>query len=555
MDPFSNAFHAAKAQLERADASTTEAAPNAGEWPDPVDFLGDTELTGAPVLRPDHLPDALAGFVFDTAGRLGVDPAALALCAVVSAASVIPDDWRLQPRVHDDTWTESPRLWGALVGDPSVMKTPVIKAATAPVDALDAAAREQHAEAMRAWKAQIAALKGEKVPPEGWPAQPKLDRYLVEGATMEALTEALREDGDAKQRAPGGKLLCRQDEMSGWLAGMDQYKASGKGGADRAAYLTLFNGGRYVIDRIGRGTFAIPNWSACVLGGIQPEPIQRIAKEAADDGLLQRFLYCLPSLQTDGEDRRPDEAALKRYRELFPALAALRPATGFAELAPRVKYRAVVLHADAHLHREGINGLAKAHSALPGASPRLRAALAKWPGTFARLALTFHLIAIADANARGTQPPVAAVLAEDTARRAASYMREVLLPHLLRADALLFLTPQTGHARWIAGHILASDMARDTGRVTLRDMTRAYGALRAPEHRRELVDVLTTLEVMGWLRAEPVENTAKHPSGWQVNPKLHITFAAAVAAEKDRRQRVAEEMREAIRRYRMGQAA
>jgi enamine deaminase RidA (YjgF/YER057c/UK114 family) len=29
-------------------------------------------------------------------------------------------------------------------------------------------------------------------------------------------------------------------------------------------------------------------------------------------------------------------------------------------------------------------------------------------------------------------------------------MRDILLPHLLRAEAVMFATAQTGHARWIA---------------------------------------------------------------------------------------------------------
>lgn len=381
---------------------------------------------------------------------------------------------------------------------------------------------------------------------EPWPSQPKLDRWLIEGTTTEALSEVLRDDDEAKQRAPAGKVLVRQDEMSGWLGDMDRYKAGGKGGGDRAAYLTLFNGGRHTIDRVGRGAFAIPNWSACVLGGIQPEPIQRVARDAADDGLLQRFLYAVPASQSDGEDRKPDHDALNRYGALFPALAALRPAAA----SPGAKFRAVVFHQAAHAEREAVNALAKAHAAMPDTSPRMKAALGKWPGIFARLALTFHLVGIADAGARGEAPPVSVVVSLETARRAASYMRDVLLPHLLRADALLFLTKQTGHARWIAGHILASDEARDSNRITLRAVTRAYGALRAPESRRELLEVMQTLEVMGWLRAEPGENASRHPTAWQVNPKLYETFAAAAQAERERRHRAHVEIREAMRRYR-----
>ena len=519
-----------------------------GEWPEPMDFLGDAELTGAPLLRHEHLPEAIAPFVFDTAARMGVDPATVALCATVACASVISDDWAVQPRIHDDTWTENARLWGAVVGDPSILKSPVLAAATKPVDTLDAEARDAHLEAIRRWKEDVAAAK-EMKPPGAVPAQPKLGRWMVEGTTIEALSEVLRDDDDAKQKAAASKVLVRQDEMSGWLGDMDRYKAGGRGGGDRAAYLRLFNGGRYVYDRVGRGFFAIPNWSACVLGGIQPEPIQRIAKEAADDGLLQRFLYCVPAGQADGEDRRPDHAALSRYRALFPALAVLRP-RHLDALHPRVTFRPVVFHCDAHAHREAMNALARAQAAMPDTSPRLKAALGKWPGIFARLALTFHLIDIADANARGEQPPVAAVISVETARRAAAYMRDILLPHLLRADALLFLTPQTGHARWIAGFILANDEARTAGRITLRAVTRAYGALRAPEHRRELLEVMETLEVMGWLRPEPPENAARHPAAWRINPALHANFATRAAHERDRRERAKAEMQEAMRRHR-----
>lgn len=100
-------------------------------WPEPVDLLASPDLTGVPELKRDHLPDAIAPFVFDTAERMGVDPASVALTALVSCAAVATDDWTIQPKRNDDTWTEAPRIWGAIVGDPSVMKTPVIKACTA----------------------------------------------------------------------------------------------------------------------------------------------------------------------------------------------------------------------------------------------------------------------------------------------------------------------------------------------------------------------------------------------------------------------------------------
>lgn len=347
-------------------------------WPDPVDFLSN-DTTGAPELRADHLPEALYPFVKDTALRMGVDSAAVALIAVVSLSSVASDTWCLQPKQHDDTWTENPRLWGAIVGDPSILKTPVLRACTAPIDTMDAQAREQHKDDLRRYKVDYKAWKDAGANPSTQPTLPRLDRYLVEGTTMEAISEVLRDDAEAKQNAPAKKVLCRQDEMSEWLASFDRYRSGGHGGADRGGYLRLYNGGRYVYDRIGRGNFAIPNWSACIVGGIQPDPIRRIAKDAAEDGLLQRFCFCVPPDQVEGEDRKPDRDALQRYRAIFPALAILRPPTATTYDGAD----ALVLHKDAHQYRREINRLAKVTAAMPDTTGRLKAALGKWPGLFA----------------------------------------------------------------------------------------------------------------------------------------------------------------------------
>jgi hypothetical protein len=189
--------------------------------------------------------------------------------------------------------------------------------------------------------------------------------------------------------------------MSEFFANLDRYRAGGKGGGDRGAYLRLFNGGRYVVDRVGRGSFAVPNWSACFLGGIQPGPIQRIARDAEEDGLLTRFIYAVPGRQVKGVDRKPDAAAVHRYEVLFPALAAQHPPRS----AITGELRTVVLHADAHQHRQRIDVFAAAMAERRDISPRLQATFDKWPAIFARLCLTFHLIDIADANAQQGQAP------------------------------------------------------------------------------------------------------------------------------------------------------
>ena len=215
-------------------ATSARPANDDEPWPEPVDFLGDGDLTGVPELRPEHLPDALHPFVADTAARMGVDPVSVALAAVVACASVANDAWRIQPKARDHTWTENPRVWGAIVGDPSILKTPVIGACTRPIDALDAEARQRHAEAMRAHKARHAAWKSEGADPETEPRAPRLERFLVEGTTTEALSEVLRDDAEARQRAPAGKVLVRQDEMGEFFANLDRYRAGARAAATAA---------------------------------------------------------------------------------------------------------------------------------------------------------------------------------------------------------------------------------------------------------------------------------------------------------------------------------
>ena len=510
------------------------------DWPEPIDFLSDDELLGAPELKPEHLPGPLFKYSLDVAQRMGVDPAAVALSALVSCAAVVTDDWRLQGKRHDTSWTESPRLWGAIVGDPSIKKSPVISATTKPIEKMEAAARKNHAEAMKKYKADLKAWKEAKGAECDKPVMPRGVRYLVEGATMEALSEVLRDDEEARFRAAAGKVLVRQDEMSEWVASFDRY-GSGKGGADKGGWLRLYNGGRYSVDRVMRGAFAVPNWSACFIGGIQPEPIRRIAQEAEADGLLQRFCYCVPGREEPEQDRAADTFALVSYENLLNGLSALRPSTDqFGQPS-----RPIVLSEAAHRHRHEIDDLAAVMSAMPDTPARLKAAFGKWKGLFARLALTFHLIEIV---AAGSDAPPVQVLQEETARKAAAYLREILLPHLIRADALMFSTVQTGHAHWIATYILAQGKPL----VALRDVTRAYGALRAPEKRRELLEVMSSLETMGWLR-DPDQEPGRTPTRWMVNPHVLTAFAERGRVERERRENSKESIRDLIRRKQAGE--
>jgi hypothetical protein len=107
----------------------------------------------------------------------------------------------------------------------------------------------------------------------------------------------------------------------------------------------------------------------------------------------------------------------------------------------------------------------------------------------------------------------------------------------------MYSTRQTGHARWIAGFILA----RRQERIATRDLVQAYGALRAPERRRELLDVMEGLVSMGWVRPEERADPTRPPAACQTNPAVLTRFAERGEAERLRRKQSREEMGEIIR--------
>jgi hypothetical protein len=61
---------------------------------------------------------------------------------------------------------------------------------------------------------------------------------------------------------------------------------------------------------------------------------------------------------------------------------------------------------------------------------------------------------------------------------------------------------------------------------------RAYGALRAPECKVELADVMASLVTVSWLEPEVPSNPMKPVWAWTVNPAVHSLFADKAARER-----------------------
>ena len=126
---------------------------------EPIDIFA--TLTPRPNLTRDMLPDVIAEFAFDEAERLGIEPAAVAMPSLNACAAAIDDGIEIQPKVHDTRWTESARLWLALVGDPGAGKTPSINKAVEPCRHIEDEWRGRR-ETVQAIRATDGGLQGEE---------------------------------------------------------------------------------------------------------------------------------------------------------------------------------------------------------------------------------------------------------------------------------------------------------------------------------------------------------------------------------------------------------
>ena len=119
---------------------------------EPVDLWAKRE---APPLPKGLLPPLIEQFAFNRAEVMGCDPSGLAMGALTACAAAIPDKTQLQSKTHDGGWTESTRMWVALGGPVSAMKSPIMHAVARPLTQID----KKLSAAYRQAKAEYDALK------------------------------------------------------------------------------------------------------------------------------------------------------------------------------------------------------------------------------------------------------------------------------------------------------------------------------------------------------------------------------------------------------------
>ncbi len=289
-----------------------------------------------------YLPDGLRGFVKDISERMQCPPDFAAVAVFVMMGTIIGRKVGIRPMKHND-WTVICNLWGAVVGNSGVMKSPTLGAALAPVKKLQAAAFEIYNMQIVDHESQIEVaklleglgkteakkkLKGDKnadvkslLKTDTTDSKPILKRFLTNNASYEALGELMMEN-------PNG-LLVESDEIIGLLKQLD---ASGQEVA-RAFFLTAADGNApYTFDRIMRGKgLHIEALCISIIGGIQPGVLAEYVRQATGggagaDGLLQRFgLMVYPDISPDWKevDRHPDSEIRQAVNQLAERLDKL----------------------------------------------------------------------------------------------------------------------------------------------------------------------------------------------------------------------------------------
>jgi Protein of unknown function (DUF3987)/RepB DNA-primase from phage plasmid len=437
----------------------------------------------------DILPTAVQDFVATQATVIGCCPSATAMAALGTFSGALHHGFAIK-MLRDATWYEHVRLWILLVAEASQRKTPLLKAVSAPLVQYEKHLRQNFEYALHAYHiAQEEDAASQMTKPEPPP------RYLVWDTTTEKLGELLARNGEKG-------ILVLTDEISGWLGSMERYNSSGSR-ADRAFWLSAYDGGPRTVDRIKRGELYIPNLSASILGGIQPARLAEI-QGLTSDGLLQRFVPVMMSSAKFRQDRVSEDAA---YGALVRELIFAKPARLI------MTDDALAIMADLHQHlfelEQSSEGLAAGFSSFVG----------KLHGLTGSLALILHLI-------QDPQLGAAYPVGEQTIDNVRRLTLDFILPHAFEFYRGTEAT-EGDRLRRLASWILTNSKQR----ILASDLTTNVRDLRGLT-LPEVNERVSPLVAGGWL--QPADKTPAC-SAWTVAPQVRSQLAERVKSEAARK--------------------
>ena len=482
-------------------------------WPAPVDILAEF---GAPELRPECLPAVLSEFPAAFAAGSGHDPTITLSAALAAAAAALSDQFQI---VADSStaWFQPPILWTLAIGRPGAGKTPGQRAMLAPLWKI-------HRELDEQWHQEVAGLdKDAKKPPK--------PRIIIADATIEALSEALRDN-------PRGLLLAN-DEFESWLGSLDAYRRSGVS-RDRGEWLGLFDGGPHTVERVNRGSVLVPNWGCSILTATTPSALAKLTRELPEDGLLQRFLPFVARAVAEQRAIPELETLRERYAELLARLYAATPKARKGKVG-------LSFHAR-EFFRDWLKQTRLTAEAFGSVESALEAHLAKYPSFLLRIALVLHAAQIVSQDVPIARDPGAFEVSLETIEAAATFLQAA------RRHAIAVYVNRSGSETYqLAREVARTVIARQPEVIARRDLIQTVRSFRAAEGDRQDA-VLRLLVDLGWIR--PAEDGYQKPvaARYAVNPAVATKYAALAERERKRRTAIREAIAETVENRRAERA-
>ncbi|GAA6147773.1 hypothetical protein NBRC116586_08350 [Pseudooceanicola nitratireducens] len=269
-------------------------------WPDPDPrYLSEIQSPPPPLHIESVLSPEWTHWIKGAAEATSAPPDYIFMALLTVAGSLLGNTRWAAPWVD---WEEPPILWTALIGTPSMNKSPALNAIISPLRSAERTRRTEAQKCHEAWrqeadKAKIIeaawkdAVKAATKEGSEAPARPKaadigpepvLPRLAMSDATIEKVTAILAQQ-------PRGVLVVR-DELAGWVQSMSRYTSGG----DRQFWIETYGGRSYSVERMGRSPIDIARLSASVIGNIQPDRLRTQFLNSQDDGFVARVLPIWP---------------------------------------------------------------------------------------------------------------------------------------------------------------------------------------------------------------------------------------------------------------------
>ena len=508
---FDNSYESPKGQVQSTISEAVNKAANVAAdtlYPLPDISLLHEASSNTPSFPFGCFGEHWDGFIRDVSSNLNVPADYVGNALLASAAGCIGNSMKVEIWAG---WTEPCILWLCSVGNPASAKSPAAKPFRTSLEAIEMTLNADYKENLRCyemeleeskiakelWRKERMAKDGHKKPmPDAAkePPKPTLARIIIDDATVEKVATIVSQN-------PKGALIIK-DELA-WLLSNFQRR----GGNDRAFYLPAYSAEAHKVDRVKHDEpIIIPALAISILGGIQPDVLQKCLFEGEDDGFAARFLYAWPDQKTFARPSgRYDISVLQNALDRLSAIELEQDIYG-APIAHKVKMDEAGSSRIESFGRD-MQAASNKHSGL------MASMLGKMRGTASRIALVLQMLDWA----RGTENSLPAGLDAHYVDQAIALATDYYIPMAERCFGHAALPQPLKDAIAIAKWITREGKTHEAHAA---DMTQHVAELKRDIARRD--KAIEVLIDKAWLYEKPRNEGAvgRAPQVYLVNPRL-----------------------------------